>query len=106
MEDRTLAATMNQTKGFPIGTFQWYILDADCADNDNTRSRSLNLHYQVKRPGHFCCDNGVCINSDFVCDGNINCEEGEDEFQCEMLRTSLSYDKSRPPNKKVNNKVL
>ena len=103
LEDKTLAATMNQTKGFPLGTYQWYILDTDCADDNKTRR--LNLHYQVKRPGHFCCDNGICINSNFVCDGNINCEDGEDEFQCEIMRTSLSYDKSKPPNKKVDNKV-
>ena len=103
LEDRTLAATMNQTNGFPLGTYQWYILDTDCADDNETRR--LNLHYQVKRPGHFCCDDGICINSNFVCDGNINCEDGEDEFQCEMVRTSISYDKSRPPNKRVSNKV-
>ena len=103
LEDKTLAATMNQTNGFPLGTYQWYILDTDCADDNKTRR--LNLHYQVKRPGHFCCDNGICINSNFVCDGNINCEDGEDEFQCEIMRTSLSYDKRKPPNKKVDNKV-
>ncbi|KAK2514067.1 hypothetical protein Q9233_015180 [Columba guinea] len=33
-------------------------------------------------PGHFACDDGVCLNMSRVCDGATDCPQGEDELAC------------------------
>lgn len=32
--------------------------------------------------GHFACPSGNCISSVWLCDGQKDCEDGADEFQC------------------------
>lgn len=33
-------------------------------------------------PGHFVCNNRVCVNATRVCDGALDCPQGEDELAC------------------------
>lgn len=35
--------------------------------------------------GHFACPSGNCISSVWLCDGQKDCEDGADEFQCGKL---------------------
>ena len=53
---------------FPIGKHSWDF-DVDNCDKD-----SLKLHLDVEQPGHFCCDDGLCVESEKVCDGVADCE--------------------------------
>ena len=46
----------------PIGRHHWHFLDTNCTD-PGVEVRSLNLHLEVQQPGHFCCDDGTCIDS-------------------------------------------
>ena len=34
----------------------------------------LKLQLDVEQPGHFCCDDGLCVASEKVCDGVADCE--------------------------------
>ena len=104
-EKRTLVATMDKTIGFPLGTFPWHILDVNCTDDDAS-TRRLNLHLQVDRPGKYCCGDGVCLDSEIVCDGNRNCEDGSDENKCALIQTNPLYNEVRPPQKIDENKVI
>ena len=47
---------------FPIGVHQWQFLDTNCTD-PGLQTRSLHLHLAVQQPGHFCCDDGLCVDS-------------------------------------------
>ena len=49
----------------------WKFLDDKCKDENGTL---LNLHLDVPQPGHFCCNDGECINSNFVGDDVTHCE--------------------------------
>ena len=55
----------------PIGLQRWKFLDDKCKDKNGTL---LNLHLDVPQPGHFCCSDGECINSNFVGDDVTHCE--------------------------------
>ena len=107
MENRTLVAAMNSSIGFPLGTFPWYFNDTNstCTDHDNTSTRNLNLHLQVDRPGKYCCGDGVCLDSELICDGNRHCDDGSDENKCALIDTDPLYDIGRPPHIKMENKV-
>ena len=53
----------------PIGQHSWNFTDAEKCQKD-----SLKLHLDVEQPGHFCCDDGLCVESEKVCDGVADCE--------------------------------
>ena len=91
---------MNSTHGFPLGKYRWYFLQDDCKD-PSVSWRYLNFHLRVQRPGTFCCDDGVCIDSELVCDGDWNCDEKSDENNCQLIVTGEGYKKEQPPKQKV-----
>lgn len=45
-------------------------------------SLQLVSHGQKCEEGHFACPSGNCISSVWLCDGQKDCEDGADEFQC------------------------
>ena len=77
--------------GVPIGTNTWSVFG--CSPEEV----SLNLQTGVEEPGHFCCDNGACIDSSLVCDSRSHCDDGSDEARCDKVFLSDNYDKSIPP---------
>ena len=81
-----------------MGVHHWYFLDSACRD-ENVPWRSLNLHTSVEQPGHFCCEDGNCIKSGYVCDNVKHCEDNSDETNCTMVIFPEFYDKLLPPTK-------
>ena len=50
----------------------WYFLECD-SNNDYT------------------CGNGECIDSEFRCDGENDCHDGSDEFNCDDLELMIRW---------------
>ena len=95
-------AMMNSTSRFPLGTHKWYFVE-NCTDPSESW-RHLNFHINVERPGMFCCEDGICIDSELVCDGDWNCADKSDEKNCQMIVLEESYRKEQPPKQKVSKK--
>lgn len=56
-----------------------------CDDAERTDMALLLFpvsHGQKCEEGHFACPSGNCISSVWLCDGQKDCEDGADEFQC------------------------
>ena len=70
-------AFMNSSKKLPIGEQPWYFVQ-ECKEHDKPW-RLLNLHKDVKFPGHFCCKNGQCLETKYVCDTIPHCNDKSDE---------------------------
>ena len=102
LNNETLAK-MNSTSGFPFGTNKWYFVLEDCRD-PSVDWRLLNFHLKVERPGMFCCEDGVCIDSELVCNGDWNCADKSDEQTCQLIVTDEHYRKEQPPKQNVNHK--
>ena len=91
-----MAFTKTGTSKLPIGNNQWYFTQSNCSD-EGKEYRTLNLLQDAEQPGNFCCYDGTCFSSEFVCDGTLHCESGEDEDFCEMIKVPKYYNKYDPP---------
>ena len=105
VDDGEVLAYMEETdENFPSGTHRWYFVDAACTDPGHPW-RSLNLHLDVETPGTFCCDDGTCISSEFICNNFADCKDESDERNCQYLHFRKYGNVSeRPPIEFENNK--
>ena len=96
--NNSLIAFMDETLELPIGEHRWHFNISDCRDV-NASTRTLNLHTAVPQPGHFCCSDGACLDSELVCDNKYHCQDrsDEDKARCQMIFTDPEYDKEKPP---------
>ena len=87
----------NDRREFPIGKHFWHFTTGNCSDPASNR-RSLNFHREVEQPGHFCCDDGTCIDSQLVCNNFADCQDRTDERNCTFLHfRDYGNDSERPP---------
>ena len=108
--EKTLAF-FNETKVLPIGKQKWFFDESiGCSEKDKT-FRFLNLHLKVEQPGHFCCNDGRCIDSKLVCNDIKNCKDGEDE-ECDLFINSgretdfAPFDVITKTNERIDVKIL
>ena len=92
-----ILAYMNGTSQIPLGKNQWHFPQSKCSD-EGKDYRTLIFHKYVKQPGHYCCNDGTCITSEYVCDGAQHCAEGEEEQNCKLIEKHRSYDIMIPPS--------
>ena len=85
-------ATLNKTSDFPIGKHRWHFTNGiNCTDTNETH-RTLFLHLDVTQPGHFCCDDGTCMDwQATVGDSVPQCPGGEDEDPCPGNKCGLNF---------------
>ena len=97
-DNKTVLAFMTQTEAdnFPLGLHPWLFLGSNCSDPDETH-RSLALHLDVEEPGHFCCGDGECLDSELVYDDVIDCQDRSDEEKHTFILYPDSYNKLWPP---------
>ena len=94
-----IIAFLNETNGvLPLGVNHWYF--DNCTDSEEA-FRSLILHLAVDQPGSFCCDDGLCIDSELVCDGREHCDDSSDEKDCRNIIFETNYYPSLAPTRKI-----
>ena len=100
LSDSSTIAFMNATSNYPFGVHKWFFEAFKCNDPGESL-RKLILHQEVEQPGKFCCDDGVCINSDLVCDENQHCDDSSDENNCNMIELKDNYNSQRAPSQRI-----
>ena len=97
LADRTILAYSNSTHHYPFGKQRWFFINSSCTDHGQSW-RHMNLQQKVEYPGHFCCDDGLCIDSKHRCDGNKHCQDYSDERSCELVNIPSTYNSKIPPS--------
>ena len=96
MIDRAGKVLSRAGTSFPLGLESWVSDESD---------KKMLLHLYVEQPGHFCCDNGYCIDSQvryhnlelvesvpqFRCDFKQHCLDNTDEKNCSLISGRESY---------------
>ena len=95
--DQTVLAFTNSTFAYPFGTHRWFFTNSTCTDPGQPW-RKMNLHQKVKQLGKFCCEDGICIDSEHRCDGNNNCKDYSDEKYCVIVKIPPTYDQEITPS--------
>ena len=92
-------AHTNSTLDYPIGTHRWFFSASSPCTDPGQPWRQLNLQQKSQQPGQFCCDDGICIDSDQRCDDNQHCRDMSDEKDCQMINIPHdSYNSENPPS--------
>ena len=103
LKDDATIAYLDGTNDYPFGKHKWYFTNSECKD-PGKGFRTLLLHQEVDQPGKFCCDDGKCIDSQFVCDNNQHCDDNTDENNCNLILFSQDYDSKAPPSERIKKK--
>ena len=91
-------AYLNNSKSLPIGLNSWYFLL-----DDESKVVDMKLHVKVQQPGHFCCNDGLCIKAEQRCDRIADCPTEEDEKDCHIIRhTTTTIQDTFQLNTKIN----
>ena len=81
---------------FPLGLHPWIFPGNKCTDLNQTH-RALSLHLDLEQPGHFCCHDGSCIDSEMVYDEFLDCKDRSDEENITYIIFPETYNKLWPP---------
>ena len=96
--DYSIVAFTNYTSDYPFGTHPWFFTSRACRDPGKV-SRELSLQQKSEQPGQFCCDDGICIDSEERCDGNKHCRDYSDERSCQMVEIPATCNSDIPPSR-------
>ena len=103
MNKSILAFTKQTTSELPLGLTEWKVVGNGNGNGSYLTEMLFNFHLAKTQPGNFCCDDGLCIDSELVCDNIPNCRDKSDEKNCNMIRfPKYIFETNRPPSKVVN----
>ena len=84
-----------ETFDYPVGRKDWDYIDRSC-EMPKTVRKSLTLSTCILGK-EFSCDSGQCIGMLKRCDKAMDCDDGSDESNCDLVVIPSSYDKIHSP---------
>ena len=77
-----------------LGNHEWEIHDdVDCKDGIENKILTMSTCSKDQ----YTCDDGLCVDLDFRCDGKPNCKDESDEMKCQLIAKKQSYQKYLNP---------
>ena len=77
-----------------LGNHEWEIEnDVDCFDGKEKKVLTMSSC----NTNQYTCDDGLCVNLDYRCDGKPHCKDKSDELECRLIEEDKSYQKFLTP---------
>ena len=89
---------------YSMGTSSWTVHEDQRCLNQQSFSTLLGL--STCNNESFSCHDGLCIPIEGRCNNTLECNDGSDEIQCQILKIDQSYNKALPPPSDLGHKVL
>jgi hypothetical protein len=92
-------------ESFALGKHSWTINnDSKGCNRGKPYTKTLKLTGCLE--DEFTCDDGQCIGIENRCNQVLNCMDGSDETNCQILTVQASYEKSIPPISVRGNEIV
>ena len=85
----------SMNKAYPVGRRIWSIRDDLCGQTTLQKTTIALSVCDVRTK--FTCDDGICVDQQLRCDGNIDCDDKSDEKGCRLIEFPISYRKENAP---------
>ena len=85
----------------PLGRWTWIVGNKSNICPEWEPDQEISLTFSACRQDQFTCEDGQCIDVNYRCDHNTDCDDQSDEIGCELITFKKGYLKGIVPKEKV-----
>ena len=90
-----VATCDSELTSFVLGNHDWKVTnDFGCYSGGTEVKR---VSFSTCSLEQYTCNDGLCVDLVSRCDGQVDCEDKSDEFECRLVEESKTYKKHLPP---------
>ena len=87
----------------PLGRWTWIVGNKSNICPEWEPDQEISLTFSACRQDQFTCEDGQCIDVNYRCDHNTECDDQSDEIGCELITFKKGYLKGIVPKETVDN---
>ena len=90
-----VATCGSELTSFVLGNHDWKVTNDFGCYAEGTEVKRVS--FSTCSLDQYTCNDGLCVELKSRCDGQVDCEDKSDEFECRLVEESKTYKKDLPP---------